>query len=130
MVFIDVYPINDAGNLYDACALAALAALKDAVFPKYDAKEEKVVYEEKTKNKLPLVSLPVSCTVIKIANQLIVDPTIEEEKAMDARLTVGVTEKGNVCAMQKGGEGMLSIDDTSKIVELALKKTKELRSLL
>ena len=36
---IDIYPINDAGNLFDAAALAALAALKDARFPEYDEKE-------------------------------------------------------------------------------------------
>src|SRR3989338_5346357 len=33
MVFIDIYPINDSGNLFDAASLAALAALKDAKFP-------------------------------------------------------------------------------------------------
>src|SRR3989338_2540572 len=32
-VIIDIYPINAAGNLFDACALAALAALRDAKFP-------------------------------------------------------------------------------------------------
>lgn len=130
MVFIDIYPINDAGNLYDACALAALAALKDAVFIKYDEKEERAVYNERTNVKLPLSGMPTSCTVVKIGKTLIIDPTTEEEKAMDARLTVGIMEDGNVCAMQKGGEGSLTTEDVDHMVELAVKKSKELRSAL
>lgn len=37
-LFIDIYPINDAGNLIDAASLAAMAALKSAVFPKLEGK--------------------------------------------------------------------------------------------
>ncbi len=44
---IDIYPLNDAGNLWDAGALAALAALKDAKYPEFDG--EKVDYSKKTK---------------------------------------------------------------------------------
>src|SRR3989344_4544556 len=33
MVVIDICPINDAGNLFDASSLAAPAALKDARYP-------------------------------------------------------------------------------------------------
>src|SRR3989338_11595432 len=36
MVLIDIYPVNDDGNLFDAASLAALAALKDAKFPKLE----------------------------------------------------------------------------------------------
>src|SRR3989339_2284699 len=36
MVIIDICPINDAGNLFDASSLAALAALENTVFPKFD----------------------------------------------------------------------------------------------
>src|SRR3989339_2224492 len=36
MVIIDICPINDAGNLFDAASLAALAALKDTRYPAFD----------------------------------------------------------------------------------------------
>ena len=39
ILLIDICPINDDGNLRDAAALGAIAALKDLKFPKYD--EEK-----------------------------------------------------------------------------------------
>lgn len=34
VLYIDVYVLNDAGNITDACALAALAALHDLRLPK------------------------------------------------------------------------------------------------
>ena len=128
MVSIDVVPLNDAGNLYDAASIAAIAALKDTRFPKYDG--EKLDYHEHTKEKLPLLKEPIGITVRKIGDYFIVDPTNEEEKAGETRLTVTTTKEGNICAMQKGGEDPLTIDEVDKMVEFAIKKTKEIRKLL
>jgi len=126
-VFIDIYPLNDDGNLFDACAIAAVAALKDAKMPVY--KNGKVDYE-KHKGSLPLNKLPLSCTIRKIGNFFIVDPNSNEEEATDARLTVGILEKGDLCSLQKGGDKSLSIEDVEKMIDLAIKKTKEIRKLL
>lgn len=130
LIFLDIYPINDAGNLFDAGALAAMAALKDAKLPFYDKKEEKIDYKKKTKEPLPLLEEPIECTVLKIKNGFIVDPTIEEEKAMDARLTVAITKNGNICALQKGGETPITIEEIDKMIDIATQKTKELRKVL
>lgn len=127
-VLIDIYPINDEGNLFDAAGLAAIAALKDAKYPKLEG--DKVNYNEKTTKKLPLERLPISCTVIKIGNNLIIDPLIDEEEYIDARLTVGVLEDGTLCSLQKGGDEGLSAEEIDKMVEIAIKKTKELRKAL
>ncbi|MDD5178076.1 MAG: exosome complex protein Rrp42 [Candidatus Nanoarchaeia archaeon] len=130
MVFIDIYPVNNAGNLFDAAALAALAALKDTKFPKYDEKEGKIVYDEKTKNELKLVELPVEVTVCKIKNTFFLDPTDEEEEAVDARLTVAVLEDGKLAALQKGGEDALTPEDIDRMIETAQKHSKIVRSKL
>tara|TARA_Y100000310_G_C20701911_1_gene830783 strand:- start:8 stop:781 length:774 start_codon:yes stop_codon:yes gene_type:complete len=129
MIYIDVYPINADGNLFDACGLAAMAALQDAVFPTI-TKDGQVDYYTKTKNKLSVKHTPLGCTVLKIANELIVDPLAEEESAASARLTVTFTEEGYICAMQKGGDGTLSAEDIAKMVEIASVKSAELRSHL
>ncbi len=128
-VLIDIYPVNDAGNLFDASALAAMAALKDAKFPKLN-ENNKVNYKESTNQKLPLEKLPISCTVFKIGNFFIVDPNNEEESVVDARLNVGVLEDGTLCSLQKGGDAGLSSEDIEKMVDIAIKKTKELRKAL
>ena len=128
ILVIDICTINDAGNLFDAAALAALAALKDMRFPKY--KDEKVDYKEKTDKKLELKSIPISVTVSKIGNNFIVDPDSEEEKAVDARLTVASLADGTLCALQKGDNIPLTAEDIDKMIELALEKAKELRKLI
>ena len=128
MVIIDICPINDAGNLFDASSLAALAALKNAAYPKFDG--EKVDYKEKTNKKLDLEKTPIAVTVIKIGDKFIVDPDIEEEKAVDARLTVSSIEDGTLCAMQKGGDYPLTTEDIDKMLDIGIEKGKELRKHL
>lgn len=125
MIYIDIYTINDAGNVFDAAALAAVAALKDAVFPAID-KETGIVNYEKTKEKLPLVKTPISVTVVKVGNNFLVDPTTEEEKAAEARLMVATADDKHICAMQKGGDATLSVDEINDIVAVAVKKRSEL----
>ena len=127
-LIIDVVSINDAGNLIDASALAALAALKDMNFPKLDG--EKINYKEKTDKKLEITKSPIVVTVIKIGEKFIVDPDKDEEKAIDARLTVTTTEDGNLCALQKGGNYPLTSDDIMKMVDIGIEKGKELRKML
>jgi exosome complex component RRP42 len=129
MVFVDIYPINDAGNLYDAASLAAIAAIKNAKFPKYDAKKEKVDFTESSNKGLPLEKVPISCTVYKIGEYILIDPDDEEERIIDSRLTV-TSSKGTINAMQKGKGGILSQEEIVKMVDIALDKAKELEKLL
>jgi exosome complex component RRP42 len=130
MIFVDIYPINDAGNLWDAASLAAIAALKNAKFPKYDEEEGIVDYSEKTNDSLPLNDAPIESTIRMINGKLVVDPTNDEEKAVDARLTVAVLEDGNLCALQKGGDEPLNSDEINSMVDLAIIKSKEMRKKL
>ncbi|TKJ17025.1 RNA-binding protein [Candidatus Woesearchaeota archaeon B3_Woes] len=126
IVAIDIITINVDGNLFDASALAAMVALKNAKFPKIE--DDKVNYKELTKESLPLSKKdPVSVTVCKIGDTYLIDPTTEEEKVVDARLTVATTKEGKICAMQKGEVEPLSINDIDKMVELASKKCDEMR---
>lgn len=130
MVYIDIYPLNDAGNLFDVCALAALAALKDAKFPTYDKVKDKVDYTKPTTKGLPMNNMPINITVRKIANKIFVDPTNNEEEASDARLSIAITEKDEICALQKGLNTPLSTEEIGQMVDLAVKKSKELRKRL
>jgi len=130
LVVIDICTINDDGNLLDASSLAALAALKTVKFPKYDEKAEKVNYKEKTSKKLEVEKEPIAITVTKIGGKLIVDPTTEEEKVLDARLTVITEKDGTLCALQKGGDAPLTSDEVMQIVDIAAEKGKELRGAL
>ena len=128
IVCVDIYTINAAGNLFDACALAALAALKDARFPAFDG--EKIDYRTRTETPLPLERLPVACTVWRVSGKLLVDPTRDEELASDARLTVAFDDDGNICAMQKGGNSPVSEQEVDSIVDISSQKAGMLREVL
>ncbi len=129
MVCIDVVPVNADGNLFDAASLGAIAALQDTKLPTID-EEGNIDYKKKTDKGLPLTKTPVEVTLYKIGKDFIIDPTREEEKFVDARLTTATLEDGNVCAFQKGGEQALTQEEIFKAVDIAVKKGKELRKLL
>jgi len=124
-VFIDIYTINDDGNLMDAAGFGAVAALKNAKMPKYDKKEEKVLFGDLTKNPIPLkkdVTIPI--TIHKIGNNFLVDPTREEEDVSEVRVTIG-SFNGNISSMQKAELKPLSIKEFEEILDLSEKVNKD-----
>ncbi|MBS3147313.1 exosome complex protein Rrp42 [Candidatus Woesearchaeota archaeon] len=129
-VNIDICSMNDEGNLQDAACLAALAALKDARLPKMTENNEIDYEAKKTDEKLPIAREPVEVTVVKVGEHFFVDLLSDEEILIEARLTVAVTEKGTICALQKGGQAQLSVDDIDKMVEIAQKLAPSLRKAL
>lgn len=129
-VTVDIITINDAGNLFDAAGLAVLCALKAAFFPQVDSNTGAIDYHAKTTTPLPLIKEPLPVTVYKISGKFLVDPTVEEEKSCDARLTIASDEKGTISALQKGGDAPITIDDVSTMVDIAVEKAKFLRGEL
>ncbi|MFT4344039.1 MAG: exosome complex protein Rrp42, partial [Candidatus Woesearchaeota archaeon] len=131
-VLVDICTINDAGGLFDACALAAMAAIKDAKFPETfeENGELKVDYKKHTKNALPLDREPISVTVFKVGGELLVDPLSIEEDIAEARLTIAMIEDGTLCALQKGGEGTFTVTEVEQMVDLATKTASNLRKQL
>ncbi|MAH46690.1 RNA-binding protein [Candidatus Pacearchaeota archaeon] len=131
-VFLDIYAINDAGNLLDVAGLAALIALGNAKMPVYNEEEEKIEHEL-SKNPLPLnkEAMAFSITLHKIGEELVVDASAEEEKISDYRITVAVADnkgKPRITAIQKGKEGGISEADMENILKLVEDKWKEMFS--
>jgi len=125
-IFIDIYSINDDGNLMDAASIGAITALQEAKMPKYDAKEEKVLYGEWTDKKVPLAKeFPITVTVHKVGNKLIIDPTKEEEDISEARVTIGIRD-GKISSMQKGEAGTFTPEEFAEVLELADKASKDI----
>lgn len=124
-VFVDIYSINDDGNLLDAAGIGAYSALKIANLPKYDEKENKVLYGEIDKA-LPITKInPIAITVHKVGNSLIVDPTREEEDISETRITVGSSD-GLISSIQKGESQSMTEEEIGEALELIEKTWKEL----
>lgn len=133
-LFIDIYPINDDGNLIDASCLAAIVALKNSVIPVLDS-EGKVDYEKESKEKLPISGeiTPISFSFFKVGNSIILDPTREEEEAAEARITFGISKWNKqymINSCQKIGETPISQEEVDKMMDVLSDKLEELSKKL
>ena len=129
VVFVDVYVLNHDGNLIDASALAAVAALLNTKMANYeiDGDEVKIKpgYEQ-----LPIKRHPITVTCAKIGDKLVVDPLLEEEEVMDARISMAIDDDDNICAIQKGGSGYFEPNQIFEASKIAKEKANELRKKL
>ncbi len=129
IVFVDVYVLNHDGNLIDASAIAALAALLNTKMPKYEVKDGEI----KTKTgytQLPIQNYPIATTFAKIDDTFLVDPWLEEEEIMDARLTMTFGKDDKICAIQKGCCGYFTQEQILEVTKIAKEKSAELRKLV
>jgi exosome complex component RRP42 len=129
VVFVDVYVLNYDGNLIDAAAMAAMSALMNTKMPNYEIKEGELKLKQGS-TPLPMKSHPVTVTIGKINDKLIVDAGMEEEQVIDARLTMAINEEGNICAIQKGLSGYFTPQQLIEASKLAREKAAEQRKKL
>ena len=129
VVFVDVYVLNYDGNLIDASALAAVSALANTKMPNYEVEDGEIKIKTGY-SPLPLKDHPITVTVAKINDKLIVDPWIEEEQVMEARMSMAVNDDGNICAIQKGCPGFFTPEQILEAAKIAQEKAAELRKKL
>ncbi len=127
IIFLDLYLVNDAGNVYDAMSLAAINALLDAKIPKVDENYE--IIEGEYSGELPINHKVLSLTAYKIGDKILYDPNDKEESVVDARLTVGVRDDGKIVSLQKSLDGSFTMNEVKEIIkrnrEIALKMMKK-----
>lgn len=127
VALIDIYVVNDSGNLFDASSLASLGALLTTKIPKF---EGETIVKGEYSGKLEVKKMPLLTTFSKIDNTIIVDPSVNEEKATDARLSIGSTEEKLLCAIQKGLSGSFTQSEIETCIDLAFEKAEMLRENL
>ena len=119
--FIDVYSVNDAGNLLDAAVIGALAALKSTKVPVYDEKTDKIDYDKEPTESFPLSDkFPLNFSVYKIGDNILLDPTLEEESASEGRLILAATQDKpiRICSMQKSQTMDLTTEQFGSMLDM------------
>ncbi len=122
MVNIDVHVINHAGNLIDVGGIASVIALANTRMPKFEDGE---VIRGEWDGELEMNSIPMPVTFSKIGSQILLDADLDEENAVDARLTVTTTDTLN--ALQKGGNGSFTADEVKLCVKRGFEIGNDLR---
>lgn len=124
-LYLDLYIIDNSGNLIDTAGLAAAAALTDTKIPKVE--NGKIIRGEYSKELNPK-TLPVPNTFVKIGNHWLLDSLIEEEYVSDTRITITTTED-HVCSMQKG-HGKLTKEELLNNINISFNIGKDIRKML
>jgi len=131
-VFVDIFAINDDGNLLDVAGLAALIALGRARMPIYNEEEDKIDgYSETERIPLNKEALSFSMTFHKVGETIVADVGHDEEAISKFRLTVAIGDnngEARITAMQKGKAGTISTDDMENILKLGESKWEEMFS--
>jgi exosome complex component RRP42 len=125
-VFVDCSIINMDGNLFDATSFAAVLALSTSKFPVFEVSDNKVFDTGKTQEP-PINTMPVSTTFARIGDSIMLDPAMEEEACMDARITITTNTNGEYTAVQKGSNGFFTIEQVKEVAKMGKYKGEELR---
>jgi exosome complex component RRP42 len=122
-VILDLFAVSDDGNLFDAFALAGIAALRNATIPqeKFEVGEDRPLIVSKT---------PIMCSYQRVGGRFIFDASGREELGGDERLHITLGDDDHVHSLQKGLKGAFTAAEFKELMEEAQKKGKELRKMV
>tara|TARA_B100001750_G_scaffold94863_1_gene74831 strand:+ start:4429 stop:5241 length:813 start_codon:yes stop_codon:yes gene_type:complete len=129
-IFCDNAVTDHDGNLFDACSYATTAAINSCKIPKYEMKDDAPVKIENEFIDPPITTLPVSVTMGKIADYIIVDPNLDEWSIIDARITITTNSDKNIVALQKGGKDGFTQDELLRCAEISVKVGSTIREII
>jgi len=122
-VILDLFAVSDDGNLFDAFALAGIAALRNATVPaeRFEVGEDYA---------LPVSKTPIMCSYHKVGGRFVYDACSREELGGDERIHITLGDDDNVHSLQKGLKGIFSTEEFEEIMTNAQERTKELRKIV
>ena len=122
-VILDLFAVSDDGNLFDAFALAGIAALRNAIVPaeRFEIGEDYPLSVSKT---------PIMCSYHKVGGRFVYDACSREELGGDERIHITLGDDDNVHSLQKGLKGIFSPEEFAEIMTNAQERTKELRKIV
>ncbi len=122
-VSLDMHVLSDGGNIFDTCALAAIAALHDATVPanQFDVGDD---------FKLEIKSTPIMCSFQRVGGRFVYDPSEREELGGDERIHITLGDEGHIHSLQKGLKGTFSTAEFAEILDVAQTRSEELRKMV
>lgn len=136
-IYADLTCLNFAGNILDTSLKALIAALKSVKLPQTQLiakseEEEKVlkINIEAPKTALKIGSVPTSISIAVFDDNLLLDPTDEEEDHANAVVTVVLTQTNELCHVHKPGGIGISPEKLQQCISLAKKNAKTVQKLI
>lgn len=130
ILFVDCYMMDYFGNLTDASAIAAIAALLSVNLPGAKVDESGQPVWDGTYAPLQIKEIPLSITFGKIDGVTFVDPIISEELCLDGSIAFAVDEKKQVTSIQKYGSAVWTVEEIITLSKKAIEIGDSLRQKL
>jgi len=131
VLYLDVICLDHDGNLRDAAVAALMAALGSLKLPTvvFDSEMEQISVT-KDLSCLPMNSRAVSCSFCVFDQDLVADPTWEEETNAQSAVTLVILDSGDICLTEQTGASALSGDTFQTAVSCAANQAKEIQRAL
>jgi exosome complex component RRP43 len=132
---LQVICLDYDGNYNDACLIAALGALSCGSLPVVELPEDDhhddLVKFTDQRQQLKLISYPISCTFGLIGDNVLADPTFEEESLSSGSLSIvwDSSSKSALSVDKSGGTGLTS-NQFDELFKLSAQQSVKLTDLL
>ncbi len=109
--------------MFDAFALAAIAALHNSTLPgeRFDVGEDRP---------LPVNKTPIMCSFHKVGGRFVYDSNREEELGGDERIHITLGADDHVHSLQKGLKGTFTASEFAEIMDVTKQRCSELRKII
>lgn len=132
-LYVDLYCLDDDGNVFDVSVLSVAAALSNTSLPKvhFDKTLRKYVQDQgNNSSKLSLKEIPFSVTFAVFEKWILADPTHEEEEVCNAKFTIIIDGSGKLCSVEKRGGQTVSLDQLRTCLGFAKQRVSKLNKQL
>lgn len=137
-IYVDILILQADGDPLDACSIASFVALHCTKIPKvelsmgeYDKFEDFEISGDLA-DAVPLKvgNLPITVTLSKIGDAMILDPSSSESACATCSLTIAIGRQGECCGMSKVKGGTLSSSNIPDFINIASKTAVSIYSKL
>jgi len=120
---IDIHVLSDCGNIFDASALAAIAALRTTIVPasNFDIGDDHPLLVSKA---------PMMCSFTRVGGRYVLDANEQEELGGNERIHITLGDDGHLHSLQKGLKGVFTPAEFAEILDVAQQRCKELRDMV
>ena len=135
VLYCDLLCICNDGNLFDACLLSIVAALKTLKIPHTClGKNDDTVYIDNRKEndfyKLTLKYDLLPLTFGILDKRIIVDPTIDEEGLLSDVIHIVLNNDGDIIHLYKSGEKNIGLEKLQTMIDIAQSRSIDLIAIL
>mmetsp|Transcript_2476 Transcript_2476/g.10755 ORF Transcript_2476/g.10755 Transcript_2476/m.10755 type:complete len:366 (+) Transcript_2476:552-1649(+) len=127
--------LDNCGNVSDVAQIAAIAALKHARRPDFTISGREVTIHPVTHREavpLPINFMPIMTTfaLFDSGAVVLIDPSAQEEAAMDGKVAVVMNEHKEICGIRKPGGVCIEKELLVQMVKMAGARTLKLKKEL